>query len=134
MLVDDNPADLFLAREAFAEFNGGIHLTTCSSALGALDHLRDSNTTRPDVIITDLNMPGLSGLDLIGLLKADPALRLIPVVILSTSSAEEDILEAYSLHASSYMVKAKTFPEFLAQIDAFVAYWRGVQHAKQRHR
>lgn len=131
LLIDDNPADLILAEEAFAEHYTDVRVTTCSGAAQALTLLRSPGEFFPDVVITDLNMPGLSGLDLLRDIKDDPALQLIPVVMLSTSSHPKNVAAAYSLHASSYMVKAASFPDFVHQVDAFVAYWRGMQRGRQ---
>ncbi|ACO48212.1 response regulator [Deinococcus deserti] len=123
LLVDDNPTDLLLAQEAFEELQPDCTLTCVQSGEEALNFLH-STPTLPDVILLDINMPGMSGFQLLGLLKQEPKLRRIPVVMLSTSAAAKDISEAYSLHASSYMVKSSAFDTFLRQIDAFLKYWQ----------
>ncbi len=76
------------------------------------------------MILLDINMPRMHGFEVLQALKADPRLKRIPVVMLSTSSANEDITNAYSLYASSYLVKADDFSAFLQQIEVFLAYWR----------
>lgn len=123
-LIDDNRSDLELAREAFSEHAGEVDLTTCSGAADALACLRDPRQPLPDVIVTDLNMPITSGLEFLKVLKADPALRLIPVVLLSTSQDAGDVHDAYTFHASSYLVKSPSFVEFMALVDTFVAFWQ----------
>lgn len=123
LLVDDNPADLLLAREVF-EDQQRVNVVTRGSGDECLAYLRNPNTSRPDVVVLDLNMPGMSGFDLLKILKDDPELRNIPVVILSTSDDPRDVSQAYSLHASSYMVKSVNFSDFVSQIDVFLDYWQ----------
>ncbi|WP_229844388.1 response regulator [Deinococcus indicus] len=123
LLVDDNPADLLLAQEVFSEYDGALSVTTCSSGREALDRLRAPGT-RPDVVILDVNMPVMSGFEVLQAIKDDPALVCIPVVMLSTSSHPGDVARAYTLHASSYMVKSSSFQAFMDQVDAFVTFWR----------
>lgn len=123
LLVDDNPADLLLAQEVFSEYDGALSVTTCSSGQEALDRLQAPGT-RPDVVILDVNMPVMSGFEVLQAIKDDPALVCIPVVMLSTSSHPGDVARAYTLHASSYMVKSSSFQAFMDQVDAFVTFWR----------
>lgn len=123
LLVDDNPADLLLAQEVFAEHSSELQMDTCRSGPEALATLR-TQADLPDVVILDVNMPGMSGFEVLEVLKADERLRCIPVVMLSTSSQPGDIQRAYTLHASSYLVKSGSFQAFLEQVDAFVGFWR----------
>lgn len=122
-LVDDNPMDRLLAAEALEEVCADCTLDVYPSGQAVLDHLRTAST-RPDVLLLDINMPGLTGFDVLKALKADLRLSLIPVVMLTTSNAEADIEQAYTLYASSYVVKAPTFSAFLEQLEAFIRYWR----------
>lgn len=123
LLVDDSPADRLLAREAFGEHTGQVVVDTCASGERALTHLRHHQTQLPDVVLLDINMPGLTGFEVLSQLKDDPRLGLIPVVMLSSSVDSGDIERAYHLHASSYLIKSADFQRFLAQIDAFVGFW-----------
>ncbi|MBZ9713531.1 response regulator [Deinococcus multiflagellatus] len=123
LLVDDNPADLLLAQEVFAEHASEMQVDTCRSGPEALDTLR-RQPELPDVVILDVNMPGMSGFEVLQAMKDDARLRCIPVVMLSTSSQPDDIERAYTFHASSYMVKSNSFQAFLEQVDAFVGFWR----------
>ncbi|GGB78784.1 response regulator [Deinococcus soli (ex Cha et al. 2016)] len=122
-LIDDNPHDQFLAIEAFGELCPDCHLTLASDGQQALTLLRAAEVL-PDVILLDVNMPRMNGFEVLQALKDDPQLRLIPVVMLSTSEARDDITTAYTLYASSYLVKAQDFGAFLDQIEGFLAYWR----------
>ncbi len=122
-LVDDNPLDRDLATEAIKEACADCTLETHASGRAALDHLRGA-TTLPDVVLLDLNMPGLNGFEVLTAMKADARLHLVPVVMLTTSSAAADVEQAYALHASSYVVKAPSFGAFVAQLEAFIRYWR----------
>ncbi|PNY79364.1 response regulator [Deinococcus koreensis] len=124
LLVDDSVADLELAREAFESHRTSLTLHTFEGGLGALSFLETLEVGElPDVIVLDINMPRMSGFDVLRILKADARWGSIPVVMLSTSSGHQDVTRAYSLHASSYLVKASSFPAFLKQIDQFLAYW-----------
>lgn len=122
-LVDDNPMDRMLAAEALEEVCADCTLDVYPSGQAVLEHLHTANSL-PDVLLLDINMPGLTGFDVLKALKADPRLSLIPVVMLTTSSASSDVEQAYTLHASSYVVKASTFSAFLEQLEAFIRYWR----------
>ena len=122
-LVDDNPHDQLLAMEAFAELCPDCHLTVASDGQQAHTLLRAAEVV-PDVILLDVNMPRMNGFEVLQALKDDPVLRLIPVVMLSTSAATDDVTTAYTLYASSYLVKAQDFGAFLEQIESFLGYWR----------
>lgn len=127
LLVDDNHHDLELASIAFDEYAQSAQLTTFTDGRSALAHLRTPDLSLPDVIVLDLHMPGMSGLEVLEAIRADPLLQYLPVVILSTSDDAGDIRRAYQLFANSYMVKQPEFTLFVAQIDHFVAYWQGCQ-------
>lgn len=123
LLVDDSLQDRLLAQEAFELICPNCTLTCVGSGHEAL-MLLDDPTFEPDVILLDLNMPGMNGFEVLKALKHDPRLGHIPVVILSTSNAQQDISEAYTLHASSYLVKSANFAEFLKQVETFLHYWQ----------
>lgn len=122
-LVDDNPLDRLLAAEALHEVCPECGLEAYDSGRAALTQLRAAQTL-PDVVLLDINMPGMNGFEVLQALKADPRLSLIPVVMLTTSSAAADVEQAYILHASSYVIKANGFNAFISQIEAFIGYWR----------
>lgn len=126
VVVDDNLSDLELAREAFEGHGTPLSLHTFSRGQDALGFLERLNPTAlPDVVVLDINMPVMTGFDVLRVLKTDPRWESIPVVMLSTSSGRHDVDTAYSLHANSYLVKATDFSDFLEQVDHFLAYWMG---------
>ncbi|WP_027005058.1 response regulator [Conexibacter woesei] len=126
LLVEDDPGDVLLIREAF-EFNK-VHnnLNVVNDGEQALAYLRQegeyARSLRPDLILLDLNLPRKDGREVLAEVKADERLRAIPVVVLTTSEAEEDVLKSYQLHANAYVTKPVDFERFVAivrQIDDF---------------
>jgi len=129
LLVDDNLADLHLAELAFEEHRAVAQVVTRDSGPAALTYLRDPATPLPHVVMLDLNMPMMNGFEVLEAIRTDPHLQHLSVVILSTSDADSDVKRAYSMFASSYMLKQDSFSDFIAQIDQFVTYWRQCQFA-----
>lgn len=123
LLVDDSPGELLLAQEAFSAHMDTVRLTTHADARGAMSWLRAAPGDLPDLILADVNLPGLSGLEWLRSLKEEPALRHIPVVVMSVAAPPQQIAEAYALRACGYLPKAPSFTEFQAQIDALVGFW-----------
>jgi CheY-like chemotaxis protein len=126
LLVEDDPGDVLMTREAFEHYKirNQLHVVTDGEqALQFLHRAGDyARAPRPGLILLDLNLPRRDGLEVLADLKADPGLRVIPVVILTTSQAEEDILRSYSLHANAYVSKPVDFEHFMdviRQIDNF---------------
>ncbi|MFJ8043341.1 response regulator [Kitasatospora sp. NPDC096147] len=121
LLVEDDEADAILIEEALAE-RGARNLVQVTDGIAALEHLRAPGTVRPDLIVLDLNMPRMNGRDLLRVLKTDEDLRSIPVVVLTTSAAPDDVAGAYSSHANAYVTKPVNLAEFeraVQSIDAF---------------
>jgi CheY-like chemotaxis protein len=123
LLVDDNPVDRQLAEEAFTLLDQRCTLTTADSGRAALELLMAPGAVLPDVLLLDINMPGLNGFEVLAALKSEPLLRLLPVVMLTTSANEGDIAQAYTLHASAYLLKSIHFQAMLEQIETFVEFW-----------
>ncbi|UBV42875.1 response regulator [Deinococcus taeanensis] len=127
LLVEDNPADVMLTQEAFEEAHFPHRLNHARDGLDALRFLRREGehaaAPRPDVILMDLNMPRMSGLELLDLLKEDPELRSIPVIVLTTSRAESDIWRSYNLHANAYIPKPVSISEFVEVIQTLGNFW-----------
>ncbi|MCX4741349.1 response regulator [Streptomyces antibioticus] len=126
LLVEDDPGDELMTREAFEDNKIGNTLHVVRDGEEALDFLyrRGAHTgaPRPDLILLDLNLPKYDGRQVLEKIKSDPALSHIPVVVLTTSAAEEDILRSYKLHANAYVTKPVDLDQFIAavrQIDDF---------------
>ena len=121
LLVEDDPGDVVLIEEAFEHNKVSNTLTIVGDGVEAMEHLR-SDAQRPDLVLLDLNLPRKDGREVLAEIKGDPALRSIPVVVLTTSKAEEDILRSYDLHANAYVTKPVDFNRFIEvvrQIDEF---------------
>jgi CheY-like chemotaxis protein len=130
LMADDDEDDRLLAAEAFAESRLGNELRTVNDGVELLEYLRreggytDPDTSpRPGIILLDLNMPRMDGREALAVIKADPNLRRIPVVILTTSKAEEDLYRSYDLGAASFISKPITFSGLLKVITGLQNYW-----------
>jgi CheY-like chemotaxis protein len=126
LLVEDDPADVVLIQEAFENNRLQNTLHVAEDGVEALAYLRGqgehSGAARPDLILLDLNLPRKDGREVLSEIKADGALRSIPVVVLTTSEAEEDVLRSYELHANAYVAKPVDFGRFeevVRRIDEF---------------
>jgi CheY-like chemotaxis protein len=126
LLVEDDPGDVLMTKEAFEHYKLRNVLHVVTDGEQALQFLRRiggyADAPRPGLILLDLNLPRLDGLEVLAELKADPVLKVIPVVILTTSQAQQDVLRSYALHANAYVSKPvdfETFMEVIRQIDNF---------------
>ena len=126
LLVEDDPGDILMTREAFEHHKIQNKLHVVTDGEQALQFLHQTgeyaDAPRPGLILLDLNLPRRSGHEVLAELKEDPGLRVIPVVILTTSQADEDILRSYALHANAYVSKPVDFERFMdviRQIDNF---------------
>ncbi len=126
LLVEDDPGDVLLIREAFADHKIGNLLSVVSDGVEAMKFVRGegeyAGRERPDLVLLDLNLPRKSGAEVLAEIKSDPQLSTIPVIVLTTSQAEEDILGSYKMHANAYITKPVDFERFKAivhQIDDF---------------
>lgn len=130
LLVEDNPGDVRLTIEAFKE--GRVHnrLSVARDGVEALAFLRRqgafANAARPDLILLDLNLPRKDGREVLAEIKEDASLRRIPVVVLTTSKAEEDILRTYDLHANCYIAKPVDLEQFLSVVRSIDDFWLSV--------
>ena len=127
LMVEDNPGDVRLAREALRDGKVRNTLHAVEDGDLALDFLHRrgaySGAPRPDLILLDLKLPGKGGLELLAEIKADASLRRIPVVILTSSQAEQDIARGYDLHANAYVSKPVGLDEFLEAVKAIEGFW-----------
>jgi len=127
LLVEDSPGDVRLTIEALKEGRVLNNLTVVNDGEEAVALLRRqgqyANAPRPDLILLDLNLPRKSGLEVLAEIKVDPNLQQIPVVVLTTSRAEQDILRTYELHANCYIVKPVDLDQFIGVVQAINSFW-----------
>ncbi len=130
LLVEDNPGDVRLTVEALKEGRVCNHLSVAGDGVEALAFLRRqgryADAHRPDLILLDLNLPRKDGRETLAEIKTDPGLRHIPVVVLTTSEAESDVLKAYGLHANCYIVKPVDLEQFLQVVRSIEAFWLSI--------
>jgi CheY-like chemotaxis protein len=126
LLVEDDEGDVLMTREALEEGKVLNRLNVVGDGVEAINYLRRTanhrRATRPDLILLDLNLPKIDGRQVLAEVKGDPGLRRIPIVVLTTSEAEEDVLRSYDLHANAYVTKPVDFDRFvevIRQIDEF---------------
>ena len=127
LLVEDNPADVRLTQEAFRDGKIRNNLLAVKDGVEALEFLRRrgryADAVRPDLILLDLNLPRKNGREVLAEIKSDPALRRIPVVVLTTSRAEMDIVKSYNLHANCYIVKPVDLDQFVGVVKSIDNFW-----------
>ncbi|HEU4455698.1 MAG TPA: response regulator [Longimicrobium sp.] len=127
LLVEDNPGDVRLTREALREGKVRNNLNVAADGIEALAYLRReggyAGSVRPDLILLDLNLPRMDGREVLEVIKADPALRSIPVVVLTSSQAERDIVRAYDLRANCYVSKPVDFDQFIIVVKSIEDFW-----------
>ena len=126
LLVEDDPGDVMMTREAFQDYKLQNQLHVVSDGAEAMEFLRQegeyAGRPRPDLVLLDLNLPRMDGRQVLEAIKSDPDLASIPVVVLTTSENEDDVLRSYSLHANAYVTKPVDFARFIEvirQIDDF---------------
>ena len=129
LLVEDNPGDVRLVEEAFRKVDSETALLVVSDGRAALDVMAGrgeyADTPQPDLVLLDLNLPRLDGGKLLAELKADPDVRRIPVVVLTSSQMPEDVVRAYDRHANAYLTKPVDPAEFIDAIEAIERFWLG---------
>ena len=127
LLVEDNPGDVGLTRETLKDSKLLNHISVVEDGVEAMAFLRlegkYAKATRPDLILLDLNLPKKDGREVLAEIKTDEQLRRIPVVILTTSSAEQDILEMYDLHANCFITKPVNLDQFTTVVKAIEEFW-----------
>ena len=127
LLVEDNPGDVRLTKEALHEGKVYSNLHSVRDGVEALEFLRREgahrNAPRPDIILLDLNLPKKDGREVLAAIKSDERLMQIPVVVLTTSSAEEDVYRSYKLHANCYVTKPVDLDKFLQVVKSIDSFW-----------
>jgi CheY-like chemotaxis protein len=141
LLVEDNQADVRLTIEALKEGKIANNLSVARDGLEATEFLRKtgkfSNAPDVDLILLDLNLPKKDGREVLADIKSDPGLKGIPVVVMTTSKAEEDILKSYDLHANCYVIKPIDFDKFIEVVKAIENFWVSIvtiPHRSQSNR
>lgn len=127
LLVEDNPGDARLTVEALKDFRVSNQVSLVKDGVEAIAYLRGhgefEGAPRPDLILLDLNLPRKDGREVLAEIKEDPELRRIPVVVLTTSQAEQDILRAYNLHANCFITKPADLEQFLTVLRSIEDFW-----------
>jgi CheY-like chemotaxis protein len=127
LLVEDNPGDVRLTRKAFEDAGLVNNLHEVNDGVAAMEYLRNegeyADVERPDMVLLDLNLPRKSGEEVLSEIKTDPDLKRIPVVILTSSDAEEDMIKTYNQHANAYLKKPVKFRGFLDVVQRVEGFW-----------
>ena len=127
LLVEDSPGDVRLTQEAFREANKEIHMHVASDGVEAMAFLRREgvyvNAPRPDLILLDLNLPKMDGRQVLALIKADPRLKTIPTVVLTTSELEADVATSYDLQVNCYLSKPAQWDAFAKLVKNVIDFW-----------
>lgn len=130
LLVEDNPGDVRLTREALADSKEDIRFHVVSDGSEAIAFLHRQppyqDAVRPDLILLDLNLPKVSGLDVLKNIKTDPGLKVVPVVVLTSSQAENDIAASYRLQANAFVSKPVDLDQFMRVVQAIDGFWLAV--------
>lgn len=136
LLVEDNPGDVDLTLDALAEAKLRNNVHVAEDGVAAMEFLRQegerAGAPRPDLVLLDLNMPRKDGREVLREIKEDPDLRSIPVVVLTTSEAEKDVLDAYEHRANAYIVKPVDFEQFFRTIQSIEDFWLTVVRLPKR--
>ena len=127
LLVEDNPGDVRLTKEALKEGKVYSNLHTVKDGVEAMEFLRRqgkyAGVPRPDIILLDLNLPRKDGREVLEEIKSDEVLKRIPVVVLTTSKAEEDVVRTYNLHANCYVTKPVDLEKFMVVVKTIDTFW-----------
>ncbi len=127
LLVEDNPGDVRLTREMLRGARMSNHVTVARDGAEALSILRrrgpHADATRPDLILLDLNLPKVDGFEVLAQLKGDKAYKRIPIIVLTSSKAEEDILKSYDLHGNCFITKPIDFSQFTSVVQSIENFW-----------
>ena len=123
MLVEDDNVDVMTVKRAFKDLNIKNQLIITSNGEQALEYLNSNDNTTPCIILLDLNMPKMNGLEFLRIIKTDENLKKIPVIVLTTSSQQEDITESFEFSVAGYIVKSVDYIEFTQAIKIINLYW-----------
>ncbi len=136
LLVEDNPGDVMLFREAIKEYKIANQLAVVHDGEAALAYVRGEapyeDAPRPDLVLLDLNLPRLDGQAVLSAMKQDERTRTIPVVVMTSSQAETDILRSYQLQANCYVTKPLDFDQFMMVVRSIESFWMSIVHLPPR--
>jgi CheY-like chemotaxis protein len=138
LLIEDSPGDVRLTREALKDAKIINNLNVMPDGVEAMDYLRRkgkyATAKEPQLILLDLNLPKKNGREVLNEIKSDPQLKHIPVVILTTSNDEHEVLQSYQLHANCFITKPVDFPQFLNVIKAIKGFWVSIVNLPHREK
>lgn len=123
LLVEDNPGDVRLTREAFQAAEFEVRLHTVTDGVEAIDFLRSTQSPAPELVLLDLNLPRKGGFDVLETIRGDPELEHLPVLVLTSSTAQKDVLSAYEQHANAYLTKPDTPTAFAELVQSVEEFW-----------
>jgi DNA-binding NarL/FixJ family response regulator len=123
LLIEDDDVDVMTVNRALRDSKVTNELVSIGNGEEAIQYLKDESTKKPGIILLDLNMPKMNGTEFLKMVKADKALKKIPVVILTTSNSDRDVIETFELGAAGYMVKSVDYEQFVETIRAIDRYW-----------
>jgi CheY-like chemotaxis protein len=123
LLVEDDNVDVMTVKRALKDLNIKNQLVSAANGEEALEYLNNSDNSKPCIILLDLNMPKMNGIEFLTIIKADETLKKIPVVVLTTSSQQQDIVESFKLSVAGYIVKSVDYAEFTEAISTINLYW-----------
>ena len=123
LLIEDDNVDVMTVERVFRDLKIANQLVSTSNGEQALEYLRTNGNKKPCVILLDLNMPKMNGTEFLKIVKTDEALKKIPVVVLTTSSQQQDVVESFKLNVAGYMVKSADYAKFIETIRTINLYW-----------
>ncbi len=126
LIVEDSPSDVRLIREALKDAKVPVQITVARDGVDAIELLRQSETgrsARPDMVLLDLNLPRKNGKEVLAEIKASPGLKQIPVLVMTSSTSEEDVAEVYELNANCYITKPSDLQEYVHVVRAIEDFW-----------
>ncbi|WP_317175822.1 response regulator [Halomontanus rarus] len=123
LLIEDNPGDIRLTQEAFREAEFDVRMYTATDGMKAIDFLRDEASLCPNLVLLDLNLPRKDGFEVLEEIKADPELEHLPVLVLTSSTAREDVISSYEQHANAYLTKPDSPGSFVELAQTIEEFW-----------
>ena len=123
LLIEDDDVDVMTVKRAIRDLKVANQLVPIGDGEEAIEYLRNESTAKPCLVLLDLNMPKMDGAEFLKIVKADKALKKIPVIILTTSNSDRDVIESFELGAAGYMVKSVDYEKFVETIRAIDLYW-----------